>query len=311
MARTQKDIVSYFPHDANANGGDTITVLQGRHGNDGYAFWFKLLEKLASADGHFLDCRNPIKWQLLLAKTGVNEITGVEIMNLLVEMRAIDKELWESKLIWCQKLVDNIAEVYKNRRREIPQKPTITALNEITTDDNDLTTGESTQSKLKETKVKEKKEDTLKYGQFENVLLSIDEHDKLIERFGPSTNAHIESLSIGIKSKGYKYKSHYATILNWARRDDAPGESPETPVPAPAPQNEAIGKSLDAINEIFRKDLINERDAKFLGGFQLESNVGSSRNLYRVLQCLKGHAAVNASTRQAWTEELTKLGVEV
>ncbi len=85
----------------------------------------------------------------------------------------------------------------------------------------------------------------------------------------------------------------------------------ETSDPAPVPQNEAIVKSLDAINEIFRKDLINERDAKFLGGFQLESNVGSSRNLYRVLQCLKGHAAVNASTKQAWTEELTKLGVEV
>ncbi len=309
MARTQKDVVSYFPHDANANGGDTITVLQSRYGNDGYAFWFKLLEKLASAEGHFLDCHNPIKWQLLLAKTGVNEITGVEIMNLLVEMQAIDKDLWESKLIWCQKLVDNIAEVYKNRRREIPQKPTITALNEVTTDDNDLTTGESTQSKLKETKVKEKKDDTLKYGQFENVILSIDEHNKLRERFGPSTNAHIEALSIGIKSKGYKYKSHYATILNWARRD-SDTEVPEVTAPA-EPQNEPITKSLDAINEIFRKDLINERDAKFLGGFQLESNVGSSRNLYRVLQCLKGHAAVNASTRQAWIEELTKLGVEV
>ena len=126
MARTQKDVVSYFPHDA--NGGDTITVLQSRYGNDGYAFWFKLLEKLASADGHFLDCRNPIKWQLLLAKTGVNEITGVEIMNLLVEMQAIDKDLWESKLIWCQKLVDNIAEVYKNRRREIPLKPMLISL---------------------------------------------------------------------------------------------------------------------------------------------------------------------------------------
>jgi hypothetical protein len=155
VARTQKDVVSYFPHDANACSGDTLTVLQSRFGNDGYAFWFKLLEKLASTDGHYLDCRNSTKWQLLLAKTGVNEITGVEIMKLLVEMQAIDEELWQSSVIWCQKLVENIADVYKNRRREIPQKPVITNGNALTTQDNGITTGESTQSK--ESKVKKVK----------------------------------------------------------------------------------------------------------------------------------------------------------
>ncbi len=56
MARLQKDVVNYFPHDANACAGDTLTVLQSRFGNDGYAFWFKLLEKLSSTDGHCIDC---------------------------------------------------------------------------------------------------------------------------------------------------------------------------------------------------------------------------------------------------------------
>ncbi len=147
MARPQKQTVDYFPHDANACTGDTLTVLQSRFGNDGYAFWFKLLEKLASTDGHYLDCHNSTKWQLLLAKMGVDELLGVEIMNLLVEMQAIDKELWGSKLIWCQNLVDNVADVYKNRRREIPQKPMITEHNAIPTE----------QTKVKETKVKETK----------------------------------------------------------------------------------------------------------------------------------------------------------
>ncbi|MBA7589674.1 hypothetical protein ES708_31763 [subsurface metagenome] len=153
MARTQKDVVDYFPHDANASTGDTLTVLQNRFGNDGYAFWFKLLEKLASTEGHYIDCRNPTKWQLFIAKMGVNEITTVEIMKLLVEMQAIDKDLWESKLIWCQELVDNVADVYKNRRREIPQKPVTTGGKAITTGGKAITTGESTQSKVKESKV--------------------------------------------------------------------------------------------------------------------------------------------------------------
>jgi hypothetical protein len=155
MARKQKDIVEYFPHDADASGGDTLTVLQSRFGNNGYAFYFKLKEKLASTEGHFLDCRNSNTWQLLLARTGVDEITGVEIMKLLVEMHAVDQKLWDSKLIWCQELVDDISGVYKNRRRKIPQKPITTGDNAISTGKKGITTGENPQSKVKQS-IKEK-----------------------------------------------------------------------------------------------------------------------------------------------------------
>jgi hypothetical protein len=59
------------------------------------------------------------------------------------------------------------------------------------------------------------------YGEFNNVLLTNDERGKLIERFGEHDfNYRVEKLSSGIESKGYKYKSHYATILNWARKDE-------------------------------------------------------------------------------------------
>lgn len=169
MPRLQKDVVDYFPHDANACAGDTLTVLQSRFGNDGYAVWFKLLEKLASAEGHYLDCRNPTKWKLFIAKMGVDEITTVGILNLLVEMNAIDKELWESKLIWCQNLVNNLSEVYKNRRRGLPQKPIPTNNNRITTvdippelktpyiptDKKPITTPAGTQSRVEESRVEE------------------------------------------------------------------------------------------------------------------------------------------------------------
>ena len=306
MARPRKQTVNYFPHDSDASTRKTIYILESKFGNDGYAFWFKLLELLSSSEGHVYDVRNPAAWEFLLAKTHLDDGKACEIMSLLVDLEAIDKELWTERVIWVQKLVDNIAEAYRNRSTDLPQRPDLTCKKPEPTGVSDVN---NPHTRLEETKVKEKKEDTLKYGQFENVLLSIDEHNKLRERFGPSTNAHIESLSIGIKSKGYKYKSHYATILNWARRD-SDTEVPETT--APAPQNEPILANLDAINEIFRKDAVTEKEARFLGGFQLDSDgVGSSRNLYRVLQCLRGQAGANAGIKAAWTEELTKLGVEV
>lgn len=64
-----------------------------------------------------------------------------------------------------------------------------------------------------------KKSETKKaYGSHQNVLLTDDEYRKLCERF-PDADGKIEALSLGIASKGYKYKDHYATILNWARMD--------------------------------------------------------------------------------------------
>lgn len=61
--------------------------------------------------------------------------------------------------------------------------------------------------------------DNYKYGEFENVKLTEEEYNKLVEKLGENnTKLMIEELSTGIASKGYKYKSHYATILSWSRR---------------------------------------------------------------------------------------------
>lgn len=54
------------------------------------------------------------------------------------------------------------------------------------------------------------------YGEFKNVLLTDDEYKKLEEI---NALSQIENLSRYIASTGKRYKSHYATILNWDRRD--------------------------------------------------------------------------------------------
>lgn len=54
------------------------------------------------------------------------------------------------------------------------------------------------------------------YGEFKNVRLTDEEYKKLEER---KLLPYIEKLSSYIASKGKKYKSHYATILNWSRKE--------------------------------------------------------------------------------------------
>ena len=57
-----------------------------------------------------------------------------------------------------------------------------------------------------------------KYGEYSNVLLSDAEYEKLMVEI-PYSAAMIERLSEYIASTGKKYKSHYATIRAWHRRD--------------------------------------------------------------------------------------------
>lgn len=57
-----------------------------------------------------------------------------------------------------------------------------------------------------------------KHGEYQNVLLTDDELQKLQEAF-PDWEERIERLSGYIASTGKKYKSHYATIRNWAKKD--------------------------------------------------------------------------------------------
>lgn len=60
------------------------------------------------------------------------------------------------------------------------------------------------------------KKEKKKYGEFKNVLLTEEEYEKIKDK---KMEQYIDKLSIYIESKGNKYKSHYATILNWSRKE--------------------------------------------------------------------------------------------
>ena len=77
-----------------------------------------------------------------------------------------------------------------------------------------------TLNNINETKIniKEKNIKKEKYGQLQNVALTAEEFEKLKAEY-TDYEERIDRLSLYIGSKGDKYKSHYATIKNWARKD--------------------------------------------------------------------------------------------
>ena len=75
------------------------------------------------------------------------------------------------------------------------------------------------QSTNKPTTKESRREPRHKFGEYQNVLLSDSEIEKLKTEFPTDWEKRIERLSYYMESKGVSYKNHLATIRNWARKD--------------------------------------------------------------------------------------------
>ena len=62
-----------------------------------------------------------------------------------------------------------------------------------------------------------------KYGEYNNVLLSDSDIEKLKNEFPSDYQERIERLSEYMESTGKTYKNHLATIRSWARKDPQKG----------------------------------------------------------------------------------------
>jgi hypothetical protein len=102
-----------------------MLILERKYGNDGYAFWFKLLEILGDTEGHFIDCNNFSNFQFLIAKVNLTEEKATVILDDLATIGAIDKEMWGKRVVWSQNFVNNLSDLYSRRKMDIPTKDMI------------------------------------------------------------------------------------------------------------------------------------------------------------------------------------------
>lgn len=218
MGRPRKQTVDYFPHFVSTD-SRTKFILEESWGNDGYAFWFKLLELLGRSEGHYYDCSTMANEKYLTALMRIGSDTINEILATLADIGNIDKELWEErKVIWCQSLVDNLQDVYSKRTVSAPIKPfTEPPEEEKEPEPPAPPAKEEEQAEEKPKKRGRKKKapvPKVKYAEF--VSMTEEEYNKLVTKYGEEkTKRAIEILDNYKGSKGKKYVSDYRTILNW------------------------------------------------------------------------------------------------
>ncbi|MHB8109787.1 MAG: hypothetical protein ACYDHW_07115 [Syntrophorhabdaceae bacterium] len=136
-------------------------IIQNLYGNNGYAFFYKLLEVLGDAEGHYYDCRDETSKEFLAAQTHVDWITGAEILNKLCSMRVIDADLWNIGVIWMDSFVESVKDAYRKRAISVPVKPQVSVFLPPEMQDKGISTAGSTQSKVNKTKLKESKEKSI------------------------------------------------------------------------------------------------------------------------------------------------------
>lgn len=244
MARPRKNKVDYFPH--TVRHGKTMEILEDRYGNNGYAFWFKLLERLGDSEGHFLDLKNQVAWEYLQTKTRQTPEICTDILNLLATLEAIDPILWKKeKIVWSDNFLAGIADVYAKRTTEIPCKPGLSGRKQGEDDD----TGEKT-PQSKEKKSKEKKSN-IAQPFFSCKFFEVDStyRDKLAKEYPILTDAHLlnefskmeDWIEDNKHTKKFKANGRLGNaklfIRNWIERQFViPGkQEPPKPEPKPCP----------------------------------------------------------------------------
>lgn len=236
MARPTKLTVDYFPHVTHT--GKTMLILERRWGNDGYAFWFKLLELLGDTPGFCFDCNSSSNWEYLLSKTGVEETTAVAILDKLAEVEAIDVGLWQEKKVWSDNFVAGVASAFSKRQNSLPQRP-LTQAQLRRTQDLDLEfpapeTGKGKGEEIKSGKEIKAENETGK-GEGDNkgrragtvqladmVFLTPEEIGRLRSDFGEAGLERMVEILDAYKTnhpeRGGSYRDDYKVILSWVIR---------------------------------------------------------------------------------------------
>ena len=95
-----------------------MRIVERKYGNNGFAVWIKILERLTVTDFHYLDLRDQLNIYDLSDYCNVEEDLLIEIIDFLCQIGEIDPELWSQKIVWIQRLTDSLQDAYKKRTND-------------------------------------------------------------------------------------------------------------------------------------------------------------------------------------------------
>lgn len=99
MARPRKEGLDYFPHDTDATNDEKVETLRLLYGNDGYAFFFILLERIYRTKKGELDISDPETIEVLVNKIGVKKEKFEKMLRTSFNKNCFDVRKFKSKKV--------------------------------------------------------------------------------------------------------------------------------------------------------------------------------------------------------------------
>ena len=282
MARPIKTNLDYFALDCHLD--DKFRLIQAEFGLKGFAVVVKLFQKIYGEFGYYCEWNEDVLL-LFMSENGVSGDNKNLIQNIVsacIRRNLFSEELFNKYSILTSAGIQRRYVTALDRRERVDMKKEYLLLsddeitknvyiNSIYVDRNPVNVDRNTQSKVKESKVnktnnisdsaepetsppKKSKPVKHKYGEYKNVLLTDEELEKLKTEYTDYAD-RIERLSSYVASTGKSYKSHYATIRNWARKD---AEKPGRKEIVPSWMNKRGNERDYDFNEL-EKDLLQYR----------------------------------------------------
>lgn len=188
---------NYFSHDHNSRGDEKILKMRVKYGWEGFGLFWAIVEKLhESTNGSLEKDYTLMAYDLKAEESTVRSVVEDFGLFKISETRFSHKRVEE----------------HNDFRSGLAESGRKGGLSKAKAS---LKPGSSNKEINKKRNKEKKKEKHL-----ECVLLTKKEHGKLIEKYGQvATDEKILELNDAIMSKGYKYSSHYHTILTWDRKN--------------------------------------------------------------------------------------------
>ena len=167
MARPAKEGLKFFSHDTDASTDEKIEALRMFYGNDGYAFYFILLERIYRSNNAELDVSDADTCQILAKKLLLTEQKFAEIMQKSLKVGLFDKDIYNQRKVLTSNGIKRRSEIVLKKRDAMKERYKEQKLGQNICDVSDAETNSyasqskvkySKQSIVKESKVNEVKE---------------------------------------------------------------------------------------------------------------------------------------------------------
>lgn len=213
MSRPIKSGLDYFPHDTDSLNDEKIEAMRSLYGNDGYAFYFILLERIYRTSKGEISIQAIEDKVVLADKVKIDLEIFDKILNSALNLNLFSKKIFLKKqIITSSGIKKRFKQIQKERKRKRNH------YFRAKLEDRDLdvqNSGESTQSKVKKSKA------NILYDSLE----SIKNDETLISEFKEKlnlTDSEIEtefySMKVWLESKGKPKKNYKMFCLNWLKR---------------------------------------------------------------------------------------------